>query len=270
MRAPRAPDRSDEVTASTGCLPGFLVAGLLLALGPSQVAAAPLTETGRRAYETARNADDAAAAAAEEGEKTAALIKALAPERESPPAALKPFLDDGEAAHQALGGYRRLTQASSTDALQLLADVTKLPTVPAPDLVRRDTLEQHALLAAHEAAVMAARARAEAERLRAILAEARLALAESGGPARGAAGRGSGGGSGTAPRGEAVVPNLIGARLDAAVRDLEAAGLRLGPVTGPRDGYIVKQSPEAGGSAPRQSAVAVTLSGTAATIAPPR
>ena len=58
--------------------------------------------------------------------------------------------------------------------------------VPAPDLVRRDTLEQHALLAAHEAAVMAARARAEAERLRAILAEAKLATAEGGGAGRAA------------------------------------------------------------------------------------
>src|SRR6185436_19417720 len=79
-----------------------------------------------------------------------------------------------------------LTQASSTDALRLLADVSKLPIVPAPDLVRRDTLEQHALLAAHEAAVMGARTRTEAERLRAILAEARLAKADGGGSARGA------------------------------------------------------------------------------------
>ena len=159
---------------------------MALVLGATWVLAAPLTETGRRAYETARNADDGAAAALEEGEKTVALIKALAPEREVASPVLKPFLDEGEAAHQALGGYRRLAQASSTDALRLLADVTKLPVVPAPDLVRRDTLEQHALLAAHEAAVMAARTRAEAERLRAILAEARLATAEGGGAVRGA------------------------------------------------------------------------------------
>src|SRR5262249_75246 len=150
--------------------------------------AAPLTETGRRAYETARKADDEATAASEEGVKTLALIKALAPEREAMPPALKPFLDAGEAANQALDGYRRLTQASSTNALGLLADVSKIPTVPTPDLVRRDTLEQHALLAAHEAAVMSARARAEAERLRAILAEARLATAEGGGVGRGARG----------------------------------------------------------------------------------
>jgi hypothetical protein len=259
----------------------LFLAGIALVLGATGVLAAPFTETGRRAYETARNADDAAAAALEEGEKTVALIKALAPEREAASQVLKPFLDEGEAAHQALGGYRRLAQASSTDTLRLLADVSKLAVIPAPDLVRRDTLEQHALLAAHEAAVMAARTRAEAERLRAILAEARLATAEGGAAVRGArgtpvppagpAGRGS---SETTPdstrRGDAVVPNLIGARLDAAVRDLEAAGLRLGPVAGPRDGHIVKQVPEAGGGAPRQSAVSVTLSATAATIAPPR
>ncbi len=255
--------------------PSLLLAGLALVLGATWVLAAPLTETGRRAYETARNADDGAAAAFEEGEKTVALIKALAPEREVAPAALKPFLDEGEAAHQALGGYRRLAQASSTDTLRLLADVSKLPVVPAPDLVRRDTLEQHALLAAHEAAVMAARTRAEAERLRAILAEARLATVEGGGAVRDARGTPAGRGSGeTSPdssrRGDAVVPNLIGARLDGAVRDLETVGLRLGPVAGPRDGYIVKQAPEAGSGAPRQSAVSVTLSATAATIAPPR
>jgi hypothetical protein len=251
---------------------------MALVLGATWVLAAPLTETGRRAYETARSADDGAAAALEEGERTVALIKALAPEREAASPALKPFLAEGEAAHQALGGYRRLAQASSTDALRLLADVTKLPVVPAPDLVRRDTLEQHALLAAHEAAVMSARTRAEAERLRAILAEARLATVEGGAAVRGArsasgapAGQGSGETMPDGPRrGDAVVPNLIGARLDAAVRDLETAGLRLGPVAGPRDGYIVKQEPEAGGGAPRQSAVSVTLSATAATIAPPR
>jgi PASTA domain-containing protein len=253
--------------------PGLILVGLAIALGATSLLAAPLTETGRRAYETARKADDGAAAAFEEGEKTVALIKALAPERETVSAALKPFLDEGEAAHQALSGYRRLAQASSTDALRLLADVTKLPTVPVPDLVRRDTLEQHALLAAHEAAVMSARTRAEAERLRAILAEARLATAEGGGGVRGARGAPAGRGSGeTTPasshRGDALVPNLIGARLDGAVRDLEAAGLRLGPVTGPRDGHIVKQSPEAGASAARQTTVGVTLSGTAATIAP--
>ena len=147
--------------------------------------------------------------------------------------------------------------------------------MPAPDLVRRDTLEQHALLAAHEAAVMAARTRTEAERLRAILAEARLAKADGGGSVRGAnaAAPGPASADQAAPgarRGPALVPNLIGARLETAVRELEAAGLRLGAVAGPRDGYIVNQSPEAGGSAAPQSGVSVTLSGTAATIAPPR
>jgi hypothetical protein len=237
--------------------------GLTLALAVPPLGAAPLTETGRRAYETARTADDSAAAALEEGGRTVALIRALAPERDAVPPVLKRFLEEGEAAHTALGGYRRLAQASSTDALGLLADVAKLPVVPAPDLVRRDTLEQHALLAAREAAVMAARTRAEAERLRAILAEARLAMTEGHHAPRGAPGAPTARGGG-----ESLVPNLIGARLDAAARDLETAGLRLGSVTGPRDGFVVKQSPEAGGSAPRQSAVSVTLSGTAATIAP--
>lgn len=261
--------------ARLGCRPGVVLAGLALALGATAAIAAPLTETGRRAYETARNADDGAAAALEEGEKTVAQLKALTPDREAVPAPLKPYLEQGDAAQQALVGYRRLTQASSTDALRLLAEVSKLPVVPAPDLVRRDTLEQHALLAAHEAAVMAARTRTEAERLRAILAEARLAKAEAGGSARGGNAAAPGpaspdpAGSG-ARRGPALVPNLIGARLEAAVRELEAAGLRLGAVTGPRDGYIVNQSPDAGGNAAPQSGVSVTLSGTAATIAPPR
>ena len=191
------------------------------------------------------------------------------------PEALKPFLGEGEAATQALASYRRLALASATDALRLLADVSKLPNAPAPDVVRRDTLEQHALLAAHEAAVMAARARAETERLRAILAEARLATAEGGSPGRGsrapAAGRGSGESAPAEARGgEAVVPNLIGTRLEAAVRDLAAAGLRLGPVTGPREGHVVKQSPDSGTAVARQSAVSLTLSATAATISPPQ
>jgi len=261
--------------ARHGRRPGVVLSGLALALATTAPLAAPLTETGRRAYETSRSADDSAAAALEEGEKTAAQLKVLAPDRETIPPALKPYLEQGEAAQQALTGYRRLAQASSTDALRLLAEVSKLPVVPAPDLVRQDTMEQHALLAAHEAAVMAARTRTEAERLRAILAEARLAVGDSGGAPRGTkaaapAPTGSDPGAPGARRGPALVPNLIGARLDAAVRDLEAAGLRLGAVTGPRDGYIVNQTPEAGGSAAPQSGVNVTLSGTAATITPPR
>lgn len=255
---------------------GTLVLALVgLAVGIDAPEAAPLTETGRRAYEAARVAEDAATAALEEGEKTAGRIKTLAPEREEVPEALKPFLEESEAARQALVRYRRLCQASSTDALRLLADVAKLPVSPAPDLVRRDTLEQHALLAAHEATVMAARARVETERLRAILAEARLATGEGAGAGRGGRGstanRGSGASPGAEPRGgDAVVPNLIGTRLEAAVRDLETAGLKLGPVSGPREGYVVKQSPEGGTTVSRQSSVSLTLSATAATISPPQ
>ena len=252
-----------------------LLASLGVVLLASPLQAAPLTEMGRRAYETARTAEDRVNVAVEEGEKTAGRIKALAGDRDPVPEALKPFLSEGEAATQALTGYRRLALVSATDALRLLADVAKLPNVPAADLVRRDTLEQHALLAAHEAAVMAARARAEAERLRAILAEARLATAEGGSAARGArtpgTSRGGGETSPSEPRaGEAVVPNLIGTRLEAATRDLEAAGLKLGPITGPRDGHVVKQSPEGGTAAPRQSAVSLTFSATAATVSPPQ
>jgi len=262
------------VTGRGGRFAGLLLGGMAALLTAGPLWAAPLTETGRRAYETARTADDGATAALEEGEKTAGRIKALAPEREPASEALKPFLDEGEAARQALTSYRRLAQASATDAVRLLGDVSKLPVVPAPDLVRRDTLEQHALLAAHEAAVMAARARAEAERLRAILAEARLAT-EGGSAGRGSRGaatsRGSGESAPDGPRaGEALVPNLIGARLDAAMRDLEAAGLKLGAVAGPREGHVVKQTPEGGVAVPRQSAVSLTLSGTAATMSPPR
>jgi beta-lactam-binding protein with PASTA domain len=64
------------------------------------------------------------------------------------------------------------------------------------------------------------------------------------------------------------VPNVIGTRYEAAVRDLEAAGLKLGPVVGPREGHVVKQSPEGGAVVPRQSAVSLTLSATAATKSP--
>ena len=256
-------------------LAGLLLGGLAAAFAPASVSAAPLTETGRRAYEAARTAEDGVNAAFEEGEKTAGRLKALAPERDPVPETLTPFLAEGEAATQALVSYRRLALASATDALRLLADVSKLPNTPAPDVVRRDTLEQHALLAAHEARVMAARARAETERLRAILAEARLATAEGGNPGRGApahlAGRGSAESAPAQARGgEAVVPNLIGTRFEAAVRDLEAAGLKLGPVTGPREGHVVKQTPESGTAVARQSAVSLTLSATAATTSPPQ
>lgn len=251
------------------------MAGLVLAaaaLGPGRpdAVAAPLTETGRRAYETAQKADDAAAAALEEGERSLGRVRALAPAGEAPPEPLRALLEEADAAHQALIGLRRLAQASATDALRLVAEVSRLPAVPALDVLRRDTLEQHALLAAHEAAVMAARARAEAERLRAIVAEAGLATARGAVGAR--EGRPAGGSPASASPGgrEAVVPNLVGARLDAAVRDLHAAGLRLGAVAGPREGFVVLQVPEGGASAPSGSSVSLTLSATAATVAPPR
>ena len=77
----------------TGQRAGVLAAMLVFALGAPPLGAAPLTETGRRAYETARKADDEAAAASEEGAKTLTLIKALVPEREAVPPTLKPFLE---------------------------------------------------------------------------------------------------------------------------------------------------------------------------------
>jgi hypothetical protein len=254
---------------------GAFLAAAALALAAPAARAAPLTETGRRAYEMARGADDAATAAAEEGEQTLARLRALAPEGELP-AAVAALREEAEAARGALAGYRRVAEGSATEALGLLAEVAKLPDLPAPDVARRDTLEQHALLAAHEAAVMAARARAEAERLRAILAETRLEGGTPGGRGAGAAGPPAAGGDRGAaaardPRlGRVVVPNLVGARLEAATRDLEARGLRLGPATGPRDGFVVMQSPDAGAQVPRGAPVGVTLSGTAATIGPPR
>jgi hypothetical protein len=269
MTHPAARGRRPRVRTLAALLVGT---GLVVGGGPLQ--AAPLTENGRRAYEAARAADDAATSALEEGEKTAGRVKTLAPERDPVPESLKPFLDEGEAARQALASYRRLAQASATDALRLLADVAKLPVTPAPDLVRRDTLEQHALLAAHEASVMAARARTEAERLRAILAEARLAAAEAGGGGRGARSAAPSRGTTASPVeprvGDTVVPNLIGTRLEAATSDLAAAGLKLGAVAGPREGHVVKQSPEGGATVSRQSAVSLTLSATAATISAPQ
>jgi hypothetical protein len=271
----RRPGARGRLAVELRCA-SLLLVGLAVTLAAAPLPAAPLTETGRKAYDAARAAEDRVNAALEEGEKTAERIKALVPERDPVPEALKPLLSESEEATQALASYRRLALTSATDALRLLADVAKLPNVPAGDLVRRDTLEQHALLAAHEAGVMVARARTETERLRAILAEARLATAEgrSAGrvarapaPSRG----GAEGPSSEQPRpGDAVVPNLIGTRLDAAVRDLEAAGLKLGAIVGPREGHIVKQSPEGGTAVPRQSAVSLTLSATAATVSPPQ
>jgi len=261
-----------------------------------------LSLTGTRAFDMARAADDRAAEALEEGESALARITDQAG-GERAPESLKPILAEAQAAHEALVGYRRQAQSSATETLQALAQAARLTTQAKPDPVRRDALEQQALLSAHEGAVVAARARAEAERLRALVAETRAILAGAGGdpatgrgPGRAAAGRpvtaaptsppapgssggadGSGreaadsvvGGSAGARAVEGLeVPNLVGARLDAASRDLAAAGLRLGGSTGPRGGFVVKQAPEAGARVAPRTAVSVTLSATAATSTP--
>jgi hypothetical protein len=242
-----------------------------------QLGGAPLGPEGTKAYAMARAAEDAADAARAEGEAVVRALDELAATAKDPEP-LKGVQADAAAAQEALLGYRTRALEHAGEALQLLADVTRaavttppLGSAPAPsgagDPVRREVFEQKALLAAHEASVMAARARAEAERLRAIQAEAR-ALVATARPARP-------GGAPPAPPGpeasasrDVEVPNLVGARLDAATRDLQAAGLRLGPTTGPREGWVVKQTPAAGARAPRQSAVAVTLSTTAVGVTP--
>lgn len=246
------------------------VAGVVMLLaGPA--GAQPrgtLSSEATRAYDLARSADETAGQAQEEAERSLKEVQKLVdPERA--PAALREAREAAEAAGQAVTGYRRQAQAAATEALQLLAEATRLQASPKPDPLRRGVLEQRALLTAYEAQVMAARARADAERIRAILAETRAAQgvgAPAGGSAR------------TAPvapapavalaSGGIEVPNLIGARLDAATRDLQAAGLRLGGVEGPREGFVVKQAPEAGMRAARDATVSVTLSGSAATTSP--
>jgi len=251
-----------------------LLAGLAVVVVPFVAGAAgpSLSIAGAKAFEMARTADDGAAAATDEGESTLTQLKALtASGRDAE--SLKAVLEEATAAHQTLVGYRKQTQASAGEALQFLSETTRLAAATPPDPVRREALEQRALLAAHEAAVMAARARAEAERLRALLAEGRAVLvtgrrAEPRGPAvpaPAAPAPATAEGSGR----DAFVPNLVGARLEAAVRDLEAAGLRLGGTTGPREGFVVKQVPDAGTRVPRQATVSVTLSATAATTTVP-
>lgn len=257
------------------------VGGVGLSLALATVAAvaalaasadASLSLAGTKAFEMARASDEAAAASGDDGERTLAQVRALTaskPEAES----LKTFQEEAAAAHQALVGYRKQAQVSATEALQILAEATRAAAITSPDPVRREVLEQRALLAAHEAAVMAARARGEAERLRALLTEARLLMSAD----RGVAPRGSVGpappppvpGAGEGSGRDVVVPNLIGARLDAAVRDLAAAGLRLGGTMGPREGFVVKQVPEAGARVSRQAPVSVTLSAAAATTTVP-
>jgi hypothetical protein len=243
-----------------------LVAALGLAVAVAQ-AQGPLGADGTRAFQMARTADDAAVAARDEGDRHLAQVERLA--ADNPRAeALEPIRAEAAAAREALDGYRRQAQVSASEALGLLADLAR-GTGPATgtsrDPMRREVVQQRALLAAHEAAVMAARARAEAERLRALAAEARVALA--GGRAARPAPPGA-----ERPRapqaGEVQVPNLVGARLPAATQDLAAVGLRLGAATGPADGFVVKQDPEAGAVALRATAVAVTLSATAAGVSP--
>jgi hypothetical protein len=231
-----------------------------------------LSQAGTRAFDLARSADDEADLAHQEGEATLTQLRALAEARPAAtPESVKAALTGAEAAYRALAGYRRQTQLSASEALSVLAEVTRLAAAPKPDPIRRDVLEQRALLSAHEAAVMAARARAESERLRALLAEARTG-GESRGPARAAPappGAGASPVAGPPARPEAggiSVPNLVGARLEAATRDLAAAGLRLGATEGPAEGFIVKQTPDAGTLVSRDAAVTVILSGSAATV----
>jgi hypothetical protein len=245
--------------------PGLAAGAIVLLLAAGAGATGRLGSTGLRAFELAKSADDGAAAALEEGERTLAQLQALAtPERAE---ALKPFREDGERSQRALETYRAHAQATSTEALQLLADAARVAAATPPDPARQEVLEQRGLLAAHEATVMAARARSEAERLRAVLAEARAALAGAGAPRAGGTARPAASpAAAPAAPGDIEVPNLVGARLEGATRDLEAAGLRLGSVTGPREGYVVKQEPEAGARVGRRSAVGVVLSSTAATV----
>jgi hypothetical protein len=243
-------------------------AGVVAALGlVAAVAYAQglLSADGTRAYQMARTADDAAVTARDEGDRHLAQVERLAADNPRLTEALEPIRVEAAAARQALDGYRQQAQASASEAMGLLADLAR-GTGPAAgtsrDPTRRDVVQQRALLAAHEAAVMAARARAEAERLRALAAEARVALA-AGRAAPAAAERPR-----VPPPGEVVVPNLVGARLAAATRELAGAGLRLGATTGPADGFVVKQEPEAGAAARRDTTVAVTLSATAAGVSP--
>ena len=247
---------------------------------PAESPAAPalattsLTLTGTRAFNMARAADDAAADAQADGEHTFAAIRALASDDRAPKG-LEPIVEAATASRDVLAGHRRQAQVSAGEALQTLSQAARLTAQASPDPIRRDALEQQALLTAHEAAVMAARARAEAERLRALLAEGR-AVAAGVVPARSGSPSSAGPGPAAAATGpspavaalaaEGVeVPNLVGARLEAASRDLAAAGLRLGSTTGPRDGFVVKQTPDAGAKVAARSSVSLILSGTAAT-----
>jgi hypothetical protein len=250
-------------------LPG--VALVIAAAMPAQAQDRRLGPDGARAFQMARSADDAARVAREEGEAILREIQKL--EAPDPAAAtLATVHTDAASAHRALLGHAKLAQASAAEALQLLADSQRV-LAGKTDPIRRDVMEQRALLAAHEAALMAARARTEAERLRALHAEGRVVIATrpAPDPAPAASPRPAQPRSPVATPGATAVavPNLVGARLEAARRDLAEAGLRLGQVTGPADGFVVKQTPEAGAPAPRDAPVHVTLSATAAGVTAP-
>jgi len=246
-------------------------AALAAALLPLLLAAPALAQigpTGAKAYDMARAADDAAGAAGDEGQETLKQLQELRPPSRDPDA-LKALQEQAEAAAEALAGYRKQARASADDTIALLAELTR---GPRPEPARREQVEQRALLSAYEAAVMAARARSQAERLRALHAEGKALLAGASAPGVAPGGRSASAASpaqSVPAAGEAVVPNVVGARLDAAARDLTAAGLRLGPTTGPRDGFVVKQTPAAGARVPRQAPVTLTLSGTAAGVTVP-
>ncbi len=243
--------------------------GLALA-GP---AAAQLGVNGAKAYDMAHAADDAARVAQEEGLEVLRQLQDLrAGSRDAD--ALKLLQEQGDAAAEALGGFRRQTQASTDETMALLAELMRLGS--SVEASRRQQAEQRALLSAYEAAVMAARARSQAERLRALHAEGRALLAggSPGAPpatARAPRAKPEAPATGAGPN-DVLVPNVVGARLDSATRELETAGLRLGPTTGPRDGFVVKQTPAPGAVAPRQAGVSLTLSATAASVTdlPPR
>jgi hypothetical protein len=226
---------------------------------------------GVKAYDMARAADDAARLAHDEGRETLAQLQALKPPARNPEG-LKLLAEQAQAAAEALDAFRKLTQDSADKVVEQLAELSRTR----PEAARREQVEQRALLDAYEAAVMAARARSQAERLRALLAEGRVVVA--GGPVPSAsdrtpaaAARPAGPPAATAPvtaGSDVEVPNVVGARLDEATRDLTTAGLRIGATAGPREGFIVKQTPAAGTRVARQSAVTLTLSTTAVGVTP--
>jgi hypothetical protein len=248
---------------------GLAVALVVLAVaGPLHAQFGP---NGVKAYDMARAADDAARLAHDEGRETLAQLQALKPPPRSPDG-LKLLAEQAQAAAEALDAFRKLTQDSADRVVEQLAELSRTRPEPA----RREQVEQRALLDAYEAAVMAARARSQAERLRALLAEGRVVVA--GGPAPSPSDRTPAAGArpvappspaASATAGSDVeVPNVVGARLDEATRDLTTAGLRIGATTGPREGFIVKQIPAAGTRVARQSAVTLTLSTTAVGVTP--